>query len=461
MNTTQIYDSDDTICAICTPPGSGALSIIRISGPDAFAIADSVWKGAHLNSAKTHTAHLGYIVDCDKNTILDQGIATIFRAPATFTGDDIVEFSIHGSRWIQRQLIDLLIRKGCRMALPGEFTRRAFASGRMNLAQAEAVADVIAASSEAAHHLAISQMRGQYSKRLNALRDELIHLASLLELELDFSEEDVEFADRTRLLELATNLHKELTQLANSFLAGAAIKNGIPVVILGPTNAGKSSLLNALLGDDRAIVSDIHGTTRDIVEDTLEVGPYLIRFKDTAGLHETTDTIESIGISRSLSAAKTARIVLFLIDPTQPDSHVETEFGDASIIYVINKIDIATPSQLQHSRSLIPADAPKVEISAAQGVNIDGIRNAILKILEKDAETDGDTLIVTNARHAAAFRAAATSTAAVIDGLRSNLSPDMIAEDLRQTIYHLATVTGEITTPQILQSIFENFCIGK
>lgn len=458
MKTTQIYDPDDTICAICTPVGTGALAVIRVSGSEALTIADSIWKGHKLSEAPSHTAHLGYIFDPDNGEILDQAVATIYRAPASFTGDNVVEFSIHGSRWIQRQLIGLLLRRDCRLALPGEFTRRAFAAGKMNLSEAEAVADVIAASSAAAHRLAINQMRGDYSRRLNSLRDELIRLASLLELELDFSEEDIEFADRTQLLEIARSLHTELTRLANSFSSGAAIKDGIPVAIIGPTNAGKSSLLNQLLGDDRAIVSEIHGTTRDIVEDTIEIGPYLIRFKDTAGLRNTSDSIETIGISRSINAANTARIILYLIDPTQPDAPRPEQYGNAKTIYIINKIDVATPEQLAAALTLAPE---AVEISARKGINIDGVRDAILSTVNAGTQADSDTLIVTNARHAAAFRAAATSAAAVISGLETNITPDLIAEDLRQTIHHLSSVTGEITTPQVLQSIFENFCIGK
>ena len=458
MSTTQIYDPDDTICAICTPAGTGALAVIRISGQNAFHIADSIWKGRPLSNADSHTAHLGYIIDPDSGETLDQALATVFRAPATFTGDNVVEFSIHGSRWIQRQLIGLLLRKGCRMALPGEFTRRAFAAGKMDLSEAEAVEDVIAASSAAAHRLAINQMRGDYSRRLNSLRDELIRLASLLELELDFSEEDVEFANRSELLNIAGKLHDELVQLTNSFSSGRAIKDGVPVTILGPTNAGKSSLLNTLLGDDRAIVSDIHGTTRDIVEDTIEIGPYLIRFKDTAGLRDTSDSIETIGISRSINAANTSRIVLYIIDPTQPYPVLQQHYGDAETIYVINKIDIATPQQLQNARSSFP-DA--IEISASNGTNIDSLRTAILNTIANGTSTDSDTMIVTNARHAAAFREAADTIAAVIAGLENEQTPDLITEDLRLTIHHLSSITGEITTPQILQSIFENFCIGK
>ena len=348
------------------------------------------------------------------------------------------------------------------MALPGEFTRRAYASGKMDLAEAEAVADVIAASSAASHRLAISQMRGDYSRRLSLIRAELLDLASLLELELDFSEEDVEFASRSRLLELAENLSTELGRLARSFNAGAAIKDGIPVAIIGRTNAGKSSLLNALTGDDRAIVSDIHGTTRDIVEDTLEIGPYLIRFKDTAGLRSTTDVIENLGIERSRSAARTAGLVLFVIDPADSPSPTElknelAEIDTDRLIFVINKSD------LNGRMPELPSEVPSVRISAISNFGIEELKQTIVKTIESltgTADTDNH-LIVTNARHAAALEAAATSAAAVSQGLRASLPPDLVAQDLRETLHHLASITGEITTPEILQSIFQKFCIGK
>ncbi len=462
MMTDQIYDPTDTICAISTPAGAGAIAVARLSGQDALSIASRIWKGAPLTDAKTHTAHLGNIVDPTTGDILDQAVATVFRAPGTFTGEDIVEFGIHGSRWIQRQLINLLIHNGARMALPGEFTRRAYASGKMDLAEAEAVADVIAASSAASHRLAISQMRGDYSRRLSLIRAELLDLASLLELELDFSEEDVEFASRSRLLELAENLSTELGRLARSFNAGAAIKDGIPVAIIGRTNAGKSSLLNALTGDDRAIVSDIHGTTRDIVEDTLEIGPYLIRFKDTAGLRSTTDVIENLGIERSRSAARTAGLVLFVIDPADSPSPTElknelAEIDTDRLIFVINKSD------LNGRMPELPSEVPSVRISAISNFGIEELKQTIVKTIESltgTADTDNH-LIVTNARHAAALEAAATSAAAVSQGLRASLPPDLVAQDLRETLHHLASITGEITTPEILQSIFQKFCIGK
>ncbi|MBD5234089.1 MAG: tRNA uridine-5-carboxymethylaminomethyl(34) synthesis GTPase MnmE [Bacteroidales bacterium] len=460
MDTTQIYNPDDTICAIATPLGTGAIAVCRLSGPQAFAIADKVWRGKSLTEAPSHTAHLGNIVDPADGSILDQAVATTFKAPRSFSGDDTIEFAIHGSRWIQRQLIALLCRCGARPALPGEYTRRAYATGRMDLAEAEAVADLISASSAASHRLAMTQMRGRYSERLNMLRNSLVELASLLELELDFSEEDVEFASRPRLLELANTIHSELDVLARSFDAGRAIKDGIPVAIIGPTNAGKSSLLNALLGDDRAIVSDIHGTTRDIVEDTLEIGPYLFRIKDTAGLRHTDDTIENLGIERSLKAAATATIVLMVIDPEAiPDI---TEADPSKTIFVINKSDV---SDTEQARTAILAQYPEAEIhtiSAKNGTGLDQLRAALLSRAEAmTASGTAADYTVTNARHAAELRCAADAAAATAAALTTGLPADLIAQDVRATIHHLGAITGHITTPEILQNIFEKFCIGK
>ncbi len=308
-----IYNNGDTICAISTAPGIGGIAVIRVSGPDAIANVKKIWKGRDLETVDSHTAHLGKVLDAD-GEMLDECVATVFKNPASFTGEDVVEVSVHGSKWIQAQLIQSLIAAGCRMALPGEFTRRAFAAGRFDLAQAEAVADVIASSSKASHRLALSQMRGTYSRKIDAMRDELLQLASLLELELDFSEEDVEFASRSRLLELAEDLSLQLSRAAASFKSGQAIKDGIPVAIIGNTNAGKSSLLNALVSDDRAIVSDIHGTTRDVIEDTVLIGDYLVRFQDTAGIRETQDPIERMGIERSRMAADTAKLIIYVVD---------------------------------------------------------------------------------------------------------------------------------------------------
>ncbi|MDE6423307.1 MAG: tRNA uridine-5-carboxymethylaminomethyl(34) synthesis GTPase MnmE, partial [Muribaculaceae bacterium] len=307
----QFKVKEDTIAAISTPNGTGGIAVIRISGPDALSIVDSAWKGKSLKESTTHTAHLGRYCNTS-GEVLDECVATLFRAPSTFTGEDVVELSVHGSRWIQREVLSDLIRRGARVADPGEFTRRAYLNGRLDLAQAEGVADLISASSKAAHSLALSQTRGHFSKALDSLRLQLIDFASLLELELDFSEEDVEFADREKMLALSRTILKEVTRLSNSYSSGAVLKEGIPVVIAGVPNAGKSSLLNLLLNDDKAIVSDIPGTTRDIIEDTLELDGYLYRFIDTAGLRESADKVESIGIDRAKERMRTAKIVIWL-----------------------------------------------------------------------------------------------------------------------------------------------------
>lgn len=340
--------SDDTICAISTPRGVGGIAVVRVSGPDAIQIADSVWGGLSLAKAKSHTAHFGDIIDSDGSK-LDEAVATVFRAPRSFTGEDTVELSVHGSVWVQRRLVMLLVERGARVAEAGEFSRRAFASGRLDLAQAEAVADVIAASSRSAHRVAMSQMRGDFSGRLASLREQLLELSSLLELELDFSEEDVEFASRTRLLDIATAIQCETTRLADSFSAGRAIKEGIPVAIVGATNAGKSTLLNRLLGEERAIVSDIHGTTRDVIEDTIDIDGTLFRFIDTAGLRDTSDSIETMGIERTIAKLSQASIVIWVVDGTaSPDDcrrawqRIRHHLLPAQrLIPVINKADIA------------------------------------------------------------------------------------------------------------------------
>lgn len=458
---------NDTICAISTPKGVGGIAVVRVSGPDAIAVVNSRWKGADLGDVESHTAHLGTIRDTDGG-VLDQCVATVFRGPGSFTGEDVVEISVHGSRWVQRRLIDLLTVDGrCRLAEPGEFTRRAFIAGKMDLAEAEAVADVIASNSRAAHRIAVSQMRGGFSRRLRQLRERLVELASLLELELDFSEEEVEFASRERLLEIAREIHSEVTRLGNSFAAGAAIKDGVPVAIAGATNAGKSSLLNALLDDDRAIVSDIHGTTRDTVEETLEIGDYLFRFIDTAGLRATQDTIERIGIERSRRAIGKARIVILTVDSTSPvDPDIVVAAADvdpARVIVAVNKTDIAAPGAVEAVSGIfssIPADNI-IPISALTRDGIDTLRDRLSAIAQADENDAHEGILVTNRRHATALRNAAASTARTIDGLTAALPGDLIAQDLRETIHHLSTITGDITTTDLLTTIFTRFCIGK
>lgn len=465
--TKKMIDNIDTICAISTPPGVGGIAVVRVSGPDAIAVADRIWNGKPLASAATHTAHFGKVMSADGN-ILDECLATVFRAPRSFTGDDIVEFGIHGSRWIQREILNLLIQSGCRLAEPGEFTRRAFTSGKMDLAEAEAVADLIASSSRAAHRIAINQMRGNISAKLSELRESLLDLASLLELELDFSEEDVEFASRTRLMKLSGEIYREIERLHGSFSSGQAIKDGIPVAIIGRTNVGKSSLLNMLVGDNRAIVSDIHGTTRDIVEDTIEIGDYRFRFMDTAGIRKTEDSIENLGIERSYDAAQRSEIILYVIDPTAPYSDAEIaqtfdRLGSTSenTIILINKSDIS-PSEY----SFIPGQKFQnyrvLEISAKTGDGIDSLKQSLAETAERiTGQAQQDTVLITNARHAEALSNASRSIAQVIEGLKADLPGDLIAQDLRETLHHLSTITGSITTPDILATIFTRFCIGK
>lgn len=482
-NNNMTQHTNDTICAISTPPGVGGIAVIRISGPQALETADRIWRGAPLAQAEARTLHTGHIVDPANNgEMLDQAVAAIFHDPASFTGEDTVELSVHGSRYVQQRLLEILCDNGCRLAQPGEFTRRAFANGKIDLAQAEAIADVIASESRAAHRLAASQMKGQFSARLNRLRDKLLEIASLLELELDFSEEEVEFASRSRLTALAQDLHSELTRLADSFAAGNAIKQGIPVAIIGPTNAGKSSLLNLILGQQRAIVSDIHGTTRDTIEDTLAIGDYTFRFIDTAGLRHTDDPIENLGIKRTRQAAANAAITLLVVDATRPlpspadlalpadsdtDSDSNADAGSHTaedtrpVILLLNKTDL--PGAITTLPTPLPYRATDIiPISAHTGEGHD----TLLQQLKKHAkalsgDNTQDTILVTNLRHAQALQAAAETTAALLAGLSANIPGDLLAQDLRATIHHLSTITGTLTTPDILTTIFSHFCIGK
>lgn len=458
-----------TICAISTPPGAGGIAVVRISGPDATTVMADIWHGARLDNVASHTAHLGRIVNPTDGEEIDTAVATVYRAPRSFTGENTVEISIHGSTWIQGALLRLLIDCGCTMAAPGEFTRRAFANGRLDLAEAEAVADVIASTTQAAHRLAASQMRGDFSRRLAELRQRLLELASLLELELDFSEEDVEFASRRKLLDLATEVHTEVSRLASSFATGHAIRNGIPVAIVGHTNAGKSTLLNRLLNDERAIVSDIQGTTRDTIEDTTTINGTLFRFIDTAGLRHTDDPVETIGINRSISAIARATVAVWVIDATRPETLdnpasaiLEALPDNASLIVALNKTDATPPDDEFRCRiaDTAPDGTPIIEISATTGTGIDTLLSAITEASGIDTAANAD-ITVTNARHYEALAAATQSTRRIIDGLNSGISGDFIAQDLRQTLHHLGEITGHITTPDILSTIFSHFCIGK
>lgn len=466
--------NDDTICAVSTAPGVGGIAVIRVSGAQARQIVDRVWRGKRLESVASHTAHLGSIVD-EGGEVIDSAVATVFCAPASFTGDDVVELSVHGSAWIQRETVQLLVRQGCRIAEPGEFTRRAFAAGKLDLAEAEAVADVIASSSRAAHRMAMSQMRGDFSRRLESLRERLLELASLLELELDFSEEDVEFASREKLRELADEIHGVVARLASSFATGAALKEGVPVAIVGATNAGKSTLLNRLLGDDRAIVSDIHGTTRDIIEDRIEIGGVLFRLIDTAGLRDTTDVVESLGIDRTVKQIDKAAIVVWVIDPAATDDTLRDTWQRISahltegqhLIIAVNKSDLrAAPGNQSEAimnsietAAILPEGFTVVNISAATGDGIDALHRALIEASGVNS-WQGD-ILVTNARHYEALTRALDSIDRVIQGLAGGISGDFIAQDVRETIHHLGTVTGAITTTDILSTIFSRFCIGK
>ena len=474
----------DTICAISTPSGIGGIAVIRISGPDAIAACSSIFrpfKESHkLEDRKTHTLTFGQIVLPKENPetpdvkeqILDEVVVSLYRAPHSFTGEDVVEISCHGSLYIQQQILDLLCNstsnhslsltkwtgegKGSgslvRLASPGEFTRRAFSNGRFDLSQAEAVADLISAQSAASHRLAMQQMKGNISQKLSSLHDQLLQLTALLELELDFSEEDVEFADRTRLINLANEIDAEVMRLANSFKTGQAIKNGIPVAIIGAPNVGKSTLLNALLKEDRAIVSDIQGTTRDLIEDTITLGGYLFRFIDTAGIRHTQDEIEQLGIERSHQAAQRAQIILLMTEPGIDYPEISAR-EDQHIIYILNKVDTTPNSSLLTPNSTL-------NISAKNNLGIDVLEQALIDSV-KTNDTQSD-VILTNARHHQALLSAHEALRRVLTGLTSGLSNEFIDMDLKDVISSLNQILGkEITSQSTLNAIFSQFCIGK
>ena len=462
------HNQIDTICAISTPPGSGGIAVIRVSGPEAINIADRLWRGKPLTDTPSHKATLGDIVNPADGEVIDTCLATVFHAPRSFTGHNTVEFSVHGSPYIQQQLLNSLIDAGATLARPGEFTRQAFANGRLDLAEAEAVADVIASTTRAAHRIAASQMRGDFSRHLAELRTCLLDIAALLELELDFSDQQVEFASRDHIIELATEINREVNRLADTFATGNALRNGIPVAIVGDTNAGKSTLLNRLLNHDRAIVSDIKGTTRDTIEDTITLSGTLFRFIDTAGIRVTDDPIENLGIDRSITALSNSTVALWVIDATDPQSVtmpaeniLSTLTPATHLIAVINKTDLPAHPELEATlASTLPEGTPVIRLSAAGTTDLTPLTQAIISA-SGIADISADAITITNARHYQALTNAAQSTARLIDGLRQGISADFVAQDLRETIHHLCEITGTVTTPDILATIFSRFCIGK
>ena len=423
-----------TICAISTAKG-GAIGIIRTSGPNAISITDSIFKGKHhLTEVKPYTMHFGEIHD--NGTLIDEVIVSVYHGPHSYTGEDSTEISCHGSTYILQRIIELLLLHGCTLAQPGEFTQRAFLNGKMDLSQAEAVADLIASQNASTHKIAMQQMKGGYSTKLNELRSQLLEMTSLLELELDFSEEDVEFADRKKLIQLAENIQQEISRLIHSFHLGNAIKNGVPVAIIGAPNVGKSTLLNALLRDDRAIVSDIQGTTRDIIEDTITLHDITFRFIDTAGIRHTTDTIEQMGIERSIKAAQKAQIIILITEPGIPYPDVPIR-QDQTIIKIVNNTE------------------------QFQALNQIGLKELEEQLVAAVPHDDANGLLVTNIRHFEALTQANADIQRALESLRLNLSGDLVAEDLRQCLTHLSQILGQITTDEVLGNIFKNFCVGK
>lgn len=458
----QHTDSERTIAAIATPAGQGGIAVIRVSGREAFDIVQKMWRGKPLAQCTSHTAHLGNILQED-GSVLDQAVITLFRAPNSFTGEDTVEISVHGSRWIQREALNQLMCCGAKPAGPGEFSQRAFANGRMDLAQTEAVADLIAAESRAAHRLALSQMSGAFSRKLNELREQLIHFGSLLELELDFSEEDVEFADRTQLINSAKETLTVVQRLALSYQSGRAFKEGVPVAIAGAPNVGKSTLLNRLLDCDKAIVSDIPGTTRDIIEDTREIGGILFRFIDTAGLRDTADTVERIGIERAKEHIDRAAVTLWLIDPTQPlEAQLAsiTATSEGKRFVILTKSDLSDDAVTDQILAALPGGCPVISISAKSGLGIDELETELVRMATAEHNPENE-LMVTNARHYEALTAGADALQRVLTGLQTGIPTDFVAQDVREALYHLGLVTGAVTTADLLASIFSHFCIGK
>lgn len=460
--------NQDSIIALATPSGSGAIAIIRISGKDAFAIGDIVFrskKGKKISLQNSHTLQLGYVVDNSK--IIDEVLVSVFRDPNSYTGENTVEISCHGSIYIQQQIIQLLLQKGCRMAKAGEFTLRAFLNGKLDLSQAEAVADLIASDSEASHQIAMNQMRGGFSTEIAKLRGELLNFASLIELELDFAEEDVEFADRLQFEELLYRIELVLKKLIESFSVGNVIKNGIPVAIVGEPNVGKSTLLNALFNEERAIVSEIAGTTRDAIEDELVIDGIVFRFIDTAGIRETQDIVESIGIRKTFEKIKNAQVILFLLDCSEFQifgekikselEKIKSDFPQKTILVIGNKADkLSTEAK----KDIIEKIPEVLMISAKEKLGIEEMKNRLLSFVNTGFIRNNET-IVSNVRHYDSLLKAFEEVQKVRLGIETNLPSDLIAIDIKQVLYHFGEITGEVTNDELLGNIFANFCIGK
>lgn len=465
-------NSQETIVALASPSGAGAIAVIRLSGNEAFTIAEQVFKSVSrksISKQKTHTIHLGHIVEESK--VYDQVLLSIFKNPHSYTGEDVVEISCHGSTYIQQQIIQLCLRKGCRMAQAGEFTLRAFLNGKLDLSQAEAVADLISSDNEASHQIAMQQMRGGFSNEIKKLREELLNFASLIELELDFAEEDVVFADRTQFNELLSRIEFVLKRLIDSFAVGNVIKNGIPVAIVGEPNVGKSTLLNALLNEERAIVSEIAGTTRDTIEDELVIGGIGFRFIDTAGIRETKDVVESIGIKKTFEKIEQAQVVLYLFESLKfkvscseyitEIEKVKNKYPLKPLMIVVNKADLISDTDVLNIQYQLEAlNLKPLLISAKQKTGVDELKNQLLSFVNTGALRNNET-IVTNTRHYDSLLKALKEIQKVKFGLQTNLSSDLMAIDIKQALYYFGEITGEVTNDELLGNIFANFCIGK
>jgi tRNA modification GTPase trmE len=458
----------NTICAVSTPAGMGGIAVIRVSGSDSFAVCDKIFRAKHgkkLQTQPQYSVIYGNIVDTDGGDIIDDVLISVFRAPHSFTAEDTVEISCHGSLYIQQKIMQLLINNGCRAAQPGEFTMRAFVNGKIDLSQAEAVADLIASTSKAMHKMAITQMRGGFSVELQKLRGQLLDFVSLIELELDFSEEDVEFADRRKLRDLAVNIEQHIGRLADSFSVGNVLKNGVPVALVGKTNVGKSTLLNVLLNEEKAIVSDIHGTTRDTIEDSVAIDGIVFRFIDTAGIRDTEDEVENLGIRRTFQKIDAATIVLWLVDATEISDIitdiVPEDIDRSKTVLVVNKSDMVSADRQKRIGDIVDTTGLKaIFISAKRRTNIDLLQKLLVDTVQLN-KIDTNAVIVNNVRHYEALVNARRAIVRVVEGLDTQISGDLLSQDIRECMHYLGEITGQISTDEILGNIFSKFCIGK